>query len=899
MGEVYRARDTRLDRTVAVKVLPLELAADPQLKARFEREARAISALAHPNVCTLHDVGQQDGRMFLVMEHLAGETLAERLKRGPLPLDQALEIATQIADALAAAHKQDIVHRDLKPGNVMLTRAGVKLLDFGLARLTAHGDRPAVESVTSAPTKQAPLTAKGTILGTLPYMAPEQVEGKPADPRTDLWALGTILYEMVTGHRAFEAASPVSLIGAILEREPAPLRERQPLTPPSLERLVRRCLAKDPEERWDTAHDVADELRWVAEAAAAARTEAPRTAVGPLRSTVLSLAALSLVALLVGALAGWWWRGGRDGAHPAAVVRSEIDLAADRPLVVDPRTQRIYRRELDLSADGTLLVWSSSGDEDPWKSALYLRRMDSGDVLRLPGTEGAVQPFFSPDGRWVGFFERKRFRGTRLRKVPVDGGPVVDLSDNLPGPPLGASWAPDGKILFGGTQGIRSVPAEGGPLSDVTIPEGDSDGGHFLPWVLPHGRALLFTQRPTHFSGRARIEALRLASGERTIVVDDAIDARYLPTGHLIFMRRGVLMAAPFDPERLELRAPPVPVLEGVSQAVVDVEQAGLLAVSHAGLLVYAAGGVYELPPIRLLLLDETGRTDPLPGFERGQVSPQVDYSPDGRQLAFVDRSPSGLLWLFDLERHTYRALSNRGIAGAPRWSPDGSRLVVSWSETGLQHLWVLPATGGEWERLTEGARPDFSPSWSPDGSVVAFSRWGPPSHDIFVYRFEDRQALPFLDTEANEFWPEFSPDGRWLAYASDESGRLEVYVTSFPGREHTLTVSRDGGMAPAWSTDGTRLFYPSLPSPDGPRSLMVVAVRREPTLSLGQPAALYPLPERFLGSMGVAPCYDFHPDGRRVLIGVWGEDEGSAPITRLTLVHNWFAELERVAPTD
>ncbi|MGD8898266.1 MAG: serine/threonine-protein kinase, partial [Acidobacteriota bacterium] len=368
MGEVYRARDTRLDRTVALKVLPAELAVDPQLKARFEREARAISALTHPNVCTLHDVGEQDGRMFLVMEHLVGETLAERLTKGPLPLDQALEIATQVADALAAAHKQDIVHRDLKPGNVMLTKAGVKLLDFGLARLTAHGDRPAVESVTSAPTKQAPLTAQGTILGTLPYMAPEQVEGKPADARTDIWALGTILYEMVTGHRAFEASSPVSLIGAILEREPAPLRERQPLTPPSLERLVRRCLAKDPDERWDTAHDVADELRWVAEAAAAARTEAPSGLAA--RSRWLLGGGALLTFGLFGAVTGWVLR---PSPAPSPAVRSLLEV---RP-AEEVNSTGVYPPGVNTAGGSrTALDWTPDG-----RSLVFIGRFN--DVQRL------------------------------------------------------------------------------------------------------------------------------------------------------------------------------------------------------------------------------------------------------------------------------------------------------------------------------------------------------------------------------------------------------------------------------------------------------------------------------------------------------------------------------------
>ncbi len=510
MGEVYRAKDTRLDRTVAVKVLPGELAADSHLKARFEREARAISALAHPNICTLYDVGEEDGRTFLVMEHLVGQTLAERLKKGPLPLDQALEIASQIADALSAAHKQGIVHRDLKPGNVMLTKTGARLLDFGLARLTAHGEQPAVESLTSAPTKQAPLTGQGTILGTLPYMAPEQVEGKPADAHTDLWALGTILYEMLTGHRAFEASSAVSLVGAIMEREPAPIAERQPLTPPSLERLVRRCLAKDPDDRWDTAHDVADELRWIAEPA----PEASRVRDTP-RWMVPTLVAAVVTAVVVGVFADRLWLRPPESSRAAEVIRSHVDLTPDLPL----GTRSGFppdRTELAFSPDGTLLVWTSRPDDDPTRPVLHLRRLDTGEVQRLSGTEGASQPFFSPDGRWIGFYSGSR-QGW-LRKIPVEGGLAVDLAEFSEWAPMGASWEANGRIFLGATYlGVRSVPAEGGPPREITTVNLNRETGHRLPSVLPDGRTLLFTAMPLSFRregpGRSRLARDRAAQG--------------------------------------------------------------------------------------------------------------------------------------------------------------------------------------------------------------------------------------------------------------------------------------------------------------------------------------------------------------------------------------------------
>jgi serine/threonine-protein kinase len=723
-------------------------------------------------------------------------------------------------------------------------------------------------------------------------MAPEQVEGKPADARTDIWALGAILYEMITRHRAFEASTPPSLIAVILEREPTPLAERQPLTPPSLERLVHRCLAKDPDDRWDTAHDVAVRLREIAEADQ--EVEARLRARGTPRWVIPALAAVAVAALLVGALAAWWWRGSLASAPQAPVMRAEIDLTPDLPL----RGHHPVRTELAISRDGRHLAWASQPGDDSAESALYLRQLDTGEVTRLAGTEGAQQPFFSPDGRWLGFWAREGSSGEgTLRKVPVEGGLVVDLAPLWRGRQLGATWEPDGRIFLGsGGTGIQWVPAEGGSPQEITVADRAREAGHRLPSLLPGGGVLLFTAMPSYWGVNARIEALSLRTGERKVLVEDGADARYLVTGHLVFVRRGVLMAAPFDQERLELTAPPVPVIEGVSQALnmgnaIANSGAGQFAVSDSGLLVYAPGGLFEDPPQDLLLLNEAGRAEPLPGFDKPLLSSQVNFSPDGRQLVFVERAISGLLWLFDVERQTFRALSNRGMAASPRWSPDGTHLAVTWSEGGPFHLWRLPLDGGEWEQLTDGPHYDFAPSWSPDGRFLAFCR----GMDIFLYRFEDQKVVPFVDSPAAESHPEFSPDGRWLAYTSEESGRDEVYVTSFPDRKQTLTVSRQGGLGPAWSQDGKRLFYHSLLAPDGNRSMMAVTVRHGAKLSLGPPTTLFRYP--FLPQSPMRG-YDLHPDGRRFLVAIEGEHTPPPPITRLQLVHNWFTELERLAPT-
>jgi hypothetical protein len=480
----------------------------------------------------------------------------------------------------------------------------------------------------------------------------------------------------------------------------------------------------------------------------------------------------------------------------------------------------------------------------------------------------------------------------------VDDGFVVDLGEESPY--VGSSWTTDDRILVGyglreatrGPRGVRWVPTEGGSPRQVTTIDPEREMAQRLPRLLPGGRTLLATALPHGDGVKARVEAFSLESGARTVLVDDCADARYLPTGHLVCVRRGALMAAPFDPSRLELREAPVPVVKGISQGLnspTTSTGAAQYAVSDSGLLVYAAGDVFPDPPLEATLIDETGHAEPLAGFDRPLASPQFRFSPDGRQIAFVERAITGQLWLFDVERQTHRALSHEGIAGAPRWSPDGTRLVVLWSKAGPYNLWSVPVEGGgEWERLTQSGAMEAPSSWSPDGRVLAYTREG----DIFLYRFADRQVTPFLVTKSREGSPEFSPDGRWLAYESDESGRLEVYVVSFPDRRRTHTVSQNGGANPAWSRDGRRLFYRSL---DG-RSLLGVRVRAGESFSLGKPAVLFETPWHvaLMGWRG----YDLHPDGRRFLFGRIKE-EFPPPITRLELVHNWFAELERLSPTS
>jgi Tol biopolymer transport system component len=911
MGEVYRARDTRLGRDVAVKVLPEHVANDSETRARFEREARSVAGVNDPHICSLHDVGTEGDVHYAVFELLEGETLRERLSRGPLPPSKAVELATQIGQGLAAAHAKGIVHRDLKPENLFLTRSGLKILDFGLARLQPIGGA-GEEGLSREPTLSAPqqLTSPGTAPGTVAYMSPEQARGEPADARSDIFAVGVVLFEMLSGQRPFRKGTPAETLTAILNEDPPDLAAPAGHLAPGLERIVRRCLEKDPEDRFQSARDVTFALDAVSGVsgipalAAGARGWARRSP----RWVIPALGAVAVGAILAGDLAIRLWVSPQQRGRGAPVVRSHIDLTAERALrsprpVGSGARGHPYRTELALSPDGTLLVWASRTDDTPPTSALHLRRLDTGRVERIPGTEGGHQPFFSPDGRWIGFCACEGPSKARLRKIVVEGGLPVDLAEP-PSGLLGASWGPDGRILLGSyAAGVQSVPATGGPLRQITSIDPTHEVGHRLPRLLPGGRALLMTTQLTVEGMQSRIEAVSLPSGERKVVVEDGADGRYLPTGHLLFVRQGVLMGAPFDTERLELTASPVPVVEGVSQALCPGEDmynsgAGQVAVSDSGLMVYAPGGILEPPPIELLLVDEGGRAEPFAGFDKPLVSPQMRYSPDGRQLAFVEQARSGLLWLFDVERHTYRALSDRGIASSPCWSPDGARLVMGWSEAGPLKLWMVPATGrGDWTRLTDGEQEDLAPSWSPDGRFLAFVRGDLWSTDVYVYRFEDQKVVPFLTTPASESHPAFSPDGRWLAYRSNESGRSEVYVTSFPDREQTLTVSRQGGYAPAWSRDGRKLFYPSLLSPDGTRRLMSVSVRHDAKLSLGPPTPLFRLPDGFV-PLGPMRGYELHPDGRRFVVGRFVRTEPPPPITRLELVHNWFAELERLSPT-
>ena len=631
MGEVYKARDTRLDRTVAIKVLHELVASDPAFRERFEREARAVSSLNHPHICTLHDVGSEGGVDFLVMEHLEGETLAERLKNGRLPLEQALRYGIEIADALDDAHHHGVVHRDLKPGNVMLTSGGVKIFDFGLAKFDTSGPGAAEED-SALPTAAKPLTEKGTILGTFQYMAPEQLEGREADSRTDLFSFGAVLYEMVTGHKAFTGKSQASLITAIMGSEPPPMAKLTPMTPPQLEHIVGRCLAKDPESRWQTAKDVKMELEWIQEQPELSETAPPEVVTGGGRERLGWILGL-LAAVVVTGLTVWNLTRSSD----ATLIRTAISLPLGFEL--DPRQDS---RALAISPDGSRIVYGALGGGAG--SRLFLRPLDQFDATPLPGTENAINPFFSPDGQWVAFFA-----DGKLLKVSVEGGAPIEITD-APFGSFGADWADDESIVFDNAYargGLMRVSSDGGDKEVfTTVDDSGNEVAHRQPRSLPDGRGvLLHIEDSADWRAAVRpaesgaIRALRGIPANATLV-------RYLPSGHLVYTRAGGLWAVAFDLETLESTGSPTIVLDDIYTN----ERNHSVAISKGGTLVYAVGESKVGGGFTLAWVDREGRVTPVAG-EPGPYSAPV-LSPDGSQLAVnLGDSAVSEAWIFDLVR--------------------------------------------------------------------------------------------------------------------------------------------------------------------------------------------------------------------------------------------------------
>lgn len=868
MGEVYRARDTRLDRTVAIKVLPPDLAADPMRRQRFEREARAIAALNHPHICVLHDIGREGQMEYLVLEYLEGETLARRLERGPMPTADLLRVGIEIADALDKAHRQGLIHRDLKPGNIILTKAGAKLLDFGLAK--AVETQPAARALTDVSTASTgkPLTARGTIMGTYNYMAPEQLEGRELDSRSDIFALGTVLYEMATGRKAFGGKSSASVIAAVLQSEPEPITSLQPMTPPALDRLVKTCLAKDADERFQNAHDLKLQLEWIRDAGSQAGVAAPVAARRKAHKWLgWGISAVSLALAMVFAYA--WFRA---SSAPVQPIRSLISP----PETVSFAFNGTFGGPV-LSPDGTRLVFPAT--DASGKVSLWVRPLNSLTVQRLQGTEDAAFAFWSPDSRQLGFFQNEK-----LRKIDVTGGPPVTVCDAPNG--RGGSWSRNNVIVFSpeSSGGLSSVPAAGG--TPVPIVDGGQGGAYHSRWpvILPDGRHILFLRGDLTAPGTPKlgIYVSEIGSGEQRFLLQADSGALYSPPGYLLFLRGDTLMAQRFDGMSQKLRGEAFPVAVHVPSP--QQFRLGFFSVSRTGMLVYATGTGESGG--QLVWVNANGEEVAMVG-EPGPRGPRL--SPDGRRVAYVARNPEGSnsdVWLMDLTRGVQtRFTFGPGNNRSPLWSPDGSRIAyASWESSSL-NIFVknTSGAGGAVPLLKNEA--EKSPSdWSRDGKYILYTSVAPKGKtnpDVWVLPlFGDSKPFPYLQTPFMEFSAVFSPDSRWVAYVSDESGKPEVYLSPFPSGEGKWQVSQGGGLLPQWSPDGSALFYIAHAAPNA--KLMAASIKPHGRrLEIGAPREIFRMP----GSME----FSVADHGKRFLVNK-SEQAASPP---LTLVTQWAADLK------
>jgi len=879
MGEVYRAEDLRLHRQVAIKVIPDLFAGDPERLARFEREAKLVAALNHPNIAAIYGLEEAEGKRFLVLELVEGETLARRLGPGPLPVDEALEVCRQIAEGLEAAHEKSIVHRDLKPSNIKITPEGkVKILDFGLAR--AFLDKSPVGAIADSPTITAEMTLPGVILGTAAYMSPEQAKGRPVDKRADIWAFGCILFECLTGKSAFPGETITEVLAAVLNDEPDWDALPKDL-PANIRTVLGWCLQKDRNLR---VHEIADARIELFEAPAAQLTvESAR------RFPWICVGAV-VAALAFGILIGFLVDRGLRKHLAVPVIRAVINLPPGIQLTRGSRGPT--RTEIALAPDGSILVFSASPDGSDAKAMLYRRPLDRVEATAIPGTEGARAPFFSPDGKWIGFWAKRK-----LNKVAAKGG-IPDAFCDVSEVPFGICWGLDGRVIFGArTAGLQWVSAAGGQPETLAQIDSGQEGTHRLPHLLPGGQALVFTAMPSRFGVAARIELLLLETHRREILIEDAADARYLPTGHLVFVRRGTLMAVPFDPDRLKITGSAVPVTAGLMQAFNAGDSysnsgAAQYSFSESGILVFVSGGIFPDPEIRRSWVDRSGRAEPWTVMGIKPASSAGRISPDGRSAAFFTLGLDRNVWVYDIQRNTSTKLTSEGIAGYLAWTPDGKRLAFAWSKAGPRNIWWKPCDGsGEMQQLIKSDFEQQPGSWTRDGKYLALVESNPSTgYDILVLRMEDKSLIRFAATSASEAFPEFSPDGRWLAYASNESGRHEIYLRSFPGGDRRVTISNQGGIEPLWAPpDGRELFYWN----PGNTTLMKVDISPGINLSPGTSKVLFKC-----AASGGDPMrsYDITPDGKRFLIGE-PTSYAATEVTQLNLIQNWFEELNRLCP--
>ena len=850
MGEVYRAHDSRLRRDVAVKVLHPHLL-DANHIDRFQREARVLAVLGHPNVASVHDLDEAGGITFLVMELVEGETLAERLVTGPLPIPEALAVARQVAAALDAVHEKGIVHRDLKPANIKLTPDGVvKVLDFGIAKTTPRfaSSQPDLPTATVA-------TREGLVIGTDAYMSPEQARGQDVDRRTDVWAFGCVLFEMLTGRPAFAKATTADTIAAVIERD-VDLSAIPPQAPPALQRLLRRCLQRDIRERLrdmgDARFDLED-LAWD-----------PRVPAGGTSRRRIAAAAVGLLVL-----------GGLSGALVTRFRSTASDTAAPPAhflLSLPPTTQlgALDFPSVAISPDGSRLAYVANRGG---QTQVYVRSMNALDAVPVAGTTNAVAPFFSPDSQWIAFFA-----DGQLKKVALAGGAAITLCEAKVG--LGGSWGRDDTIVFASTtgSGLSRVPASGGtPERVTTLDAAQGEFSHRWPQWLPDGTTVLYTAGTSGSFNDAAIVAHSLTSNRRSILVRGGTSPHYVPTGFLIYAQKGRIMRVPFDADSLAVTGPPVTVLDEVLQSSDGAVQ---LSVSQSGTLVFVESGSETGQP-RLVSVARDGVSTPLAASPAPYASPRV--SPDGRKLLVTLTSPTPDLWVYDMMAGTSSQLTFEAGAMSAVWSRDARQVVFSSTRLGVPNLFTTSIVpGGPVERVIASGNQQIPGSWAEDGTVVYAEQFAETGRDILLVSPRSRMPQPIVASRADETSPRFSSDGRWLAYVSNETGRNEVYVRPSTDQVRSRQISREGGTEPVWAPSGLELFYR-----EGDR-MMSVAIQSS---QIPSPKVL------FAGDFARGtidwPNYDVLPDGRFVMI----QRPLQSPPQTLHVLINAFATLGGSSP--
>jgi Tol biopolymer transport system component len=865
MGEVYRGRDTRLDRSVAIKILPAHFSFDPTRKQRFEREAKTISSLNHPHICVLHDIGSQDGIDYLIMECVEGETLAKRLEKGPLPFDQVLKYGAQIADALDKAHRSGVIHRDLKPGNIMLTPSGAKLLDFGLAKTAIPLSTAATMTVSAS---VSPVTEHGTVVGTFQYMSPEQVEGKELDGRSDIFSLGAVLYEMLTGHRAFEGKSQLSVASAILEKEPLAIHTIKPMTPPALDHAIRKCLAKSSEDRWQSAADIKHEINWISQSSADGLPGFSVRSKKTLGTAVLTLGLGVMLVVLIG-VGAKYLTGHRE--TPGPIVRATLILPTNVTLL----TLGDQGGAPAISPDGTNLVFVGVSDQ---QQMLFLRRLDSASAKPLTGTEGGKFPFWSSDGKSIAFFANQQ-----LKRLDLAGGPPLHLA---PAPDArGGTWAGD-VILFTPNiyEEIYRVPATGGKPIPVTTLDRSQHTTHRWPHFLPDGKHFLYLAA-NHISDNPESSAIYAAS------IDGGIAKQILQTnaqvlyssGNLLYFRDGSLMAQPFDVNHLRLEADAAP----IGQVLRENGNWGMMAsASETGVLIFQGAGAVSYP---VIWFDRSGHSlGPVP------ISVQVSdlrLSPDGTRAGLVGFDGAhGVVYVSDLKTGAKTRLTFAEDTWFLSWSPDGSRVAYSAQRVGTKYsdIFIKRADGaGERELLLASDEANHPTDWTRNGQYIVLNRGDLGSQRIWILpMFGDRKAFPlFPNSTFDHFDGRVSPDGKWIAYMSRESGVIQLYVTSFPNGVGKWQISSETTQPDAvWRADGKELYFVS----QGGNMIVASIQESAGSITVGE---IRPLFHSLFLNTRVRAMFDVDSKEGRRFLGSVSPDTSTLPLNVIT---NWTEELKK-----